>query len=134
MSEVRLIDADALLTEWVDRLFLNAWKIKLRIGCKADEVQNGTWANTEWTEVTKDALISIVDPDTISEKMTPFNLEKTLVHELLHLKFSLLSDLDSTYPSLQDRIVHQLIDEMARAFVDAKRNGGNNEDDSEKNG
>ena len=97
-------------------------------------MQNGTWANTEWTEVTKDALISIVDPDTISEKMTPFNLEKTLVHELLHLKFSLLSDLDSTYPSLQDRIVHQLIDEMARAFVDAKRNGGNNEDDSEKNG
>jgi len=121
-------EAYKLLTEWIDRLFLNAWKIKLRIGCKADEVQSGTWANTEWTEVTKDALISIVDPSTITEKMTSFDFEKTLVHELLHLKFSLLSDIDSAYPSLQDRIVHQLIDEMARAFVDAKRSKGESDE------
>lgn len=44
--------------------------------------------------------------------------EMTLVHELLHLKLSLVSD---NVPDLQVRYMHQIIDDMARAFVDVKR-------------
>ena len=43
-----------------------------------------------------------------------FEDRKTLVHELLHLKFCLLGDSGN---DLQDRYVHQLIDDLARAFV-----------------
>jgi hypothetical protein len=51
--------------------------------------------------------------------MIPFDFEVVLVHELLHLKFALLSD--NSDCNIESRYVHQLIDEMARSFVDAKR-------------
>ena len=60
----------------------------------------------------------IVDPSCLTDRIVPFDFEKTLVHELLHLKFSLLS---TNGDDMQARYVHQLIDEMARSLVDAKR-------------
>lgn len=109
-----------LLEEWQERLFLQAWRIILRPKCKPDEMPSGMWGSTEWKEVNKTARIDIVDPDCLTEKMIPFDFETVLVHELLHLKFCLLS---SETDSIEDRYVHQLIDEMARALVDAKRKG-----------
>ena len=53
--------------------------------------------------------------------MVPLDWEKTLVHELLHLKTCLVS---SNVPDLQERVMHQMIDDLARAFVSAKRSGG----------
>lgn len=47
-----------------------------------------------------------------------WDFERVLVHELLHLKFSLL---DESGNDLQDRVVHQMIDDLARALVCAKR-------------
>ena len=38
--------------------------------------------------------------------------------ELLHLKFSLLGENEN---ELQNRLVHQLIDDLAKALVGAKR-------------
>lgn len=109
---------DELLKEWQERLFLQAWRIALRPKCKPDEMQSGCWGSTEWEEVNKTARIDIVDPDCLTDKMIPFDFEVVLVHELLHLKFCLLSN---ETDSMSDRYVHQLIDEMARALVDAKR-------------
>ena len=107
-----------LLNEWKERLFLTAWRIVLRPKCKPDEMQSGCWGSTEWEEVNKTARIDIVDPDCLTDKMIPFDFEVVLVHELLHLKFCLLSSESDT---MEDRYVHQLIDEIARSFVDAKR-------------
>lgn len=110
-----------LLEEWQERLFLQAWRIVLRPKCKPDDMAlRDCWGCTDWTEESKTARIDIVDPDCLSEKIIPFDFEKTLVHELLHLKFSLLSD---NAEGMQARYVHQMIDEMARALVDAKRSG-----------
>ena len=108
-----------LLNEWKERLFLTAWRIALRPKCKPDEMQSGCWGSTEWEEVNKTARIDIVDPDCLTDKMIPFDFETVLVHELLHLKFCLLSD--NSDENMESRYVHQLIDEMARALVDAKR-------------
>lgn len=73
---------------------------------------------TEWTEAIKTARIEIIDPAYYGKRIVPFDWEKTLVHELLHLKTCLVSeDVDA----LQARIMHQMIDDLARAFVDAKR-------------
>lgn len=108
-----------LLKEWQDRLFLQSWRITLRPKCKPDEMPD-CWGRTEWEEVNKTARIDIVDPYCLTDKIIPFDFETVLVHELLHLKFSLLSD---NAEDLQARYVHQMIDEMARALVDAKRKG-----------
>lgn len=107
-----------LLEEWQERLFLQAWRIIIRPKCKPDEMQNGCWGSTEWEEVNKTARIDIVDPECLTDKMIPFDFETVLVHELLHLKFCLLSN---ETDSMSDRYVHQIIDEMARSLVDAKR-------------
>lgn len=106
-----------LLEEWQERLFLNAWRIIIRPKCKPDEIPD-CWGRTEWEEVNKTARIDIVDPECLTDKMIPFDFEIVLVHELLHLKFCLLSN---ETDSMSDRYVHQLIDEMARSLVDAKR-------------
>jgi hypothetical protein len=107
-----------LLEEWQERLFLNAWRIIIRPKCKPDEMPD-CWGRTEWEEVNKTARIDIVDPDCLTDKMIPFDFEEVLVHELLHLKFCLLSD--NSDENMESRYVHQLIDEMARSLVDAKR-------------
>lgn len=113
---------DELLKEWQERLFLTEWRIDLRPKCKPDEMTaSDCWGCNEWNEVNKTARIDISDPDCLSEKIIPFDFEKTLVHELLHLKFCLLSD--NSDDNMESRYVHQLIDEMARAFVHAKRSG-----------
>ena len=74
---------------------------------------------TEWTESIKSARISILGEQYYGQRIVPFDAEKTLVHELLHLKFVLLGQSGNDF---QDRYVHQLIDDLARAFVDAERN------------
>ena len=74
-------------------------------------------------ETTKTARVEILDPAYYrdEDRICAFDWEKTLVHELLHLKTCLVS---SNVPDLQERYMHQMIDDLARAFVDAKRNGG----------
>ena len=73
-------------------------------------------------ESTKTARIDILDPKYYGDRVVPFDREKTLVHELMHLKLCLLDTNDN---DLQSRLVHQTIDDMARALVDAKRCGTN---------
>ena len=76
--------------------------------------------DVDWTECIKTARIEILDPQYYGDRIVPFDWEKTLVHELLHLKTSLVSD---GVDDLQARYMHQMIDDLARAFVDAKRSG-----------
>lgn len=74
---------------------------------------------TSWEESTKSAVIQTVDPEKIGDLTRPFDFEEVLVHELLHLKMSLLSSRDDE--DLNDRVLHQIIDDLARAMVDAKK-------------
>lgn len=107
------------LEEWIDRLNLTDWTITFQ-DCvdPADMILPDCVGATEWVEVGKYARIQIIDPDFYGKRIAPFDFEKTLVHELLHLKFCLLDESGNT---LQDRIVHQLVDDLARALVEAKR-------------
>ena len=108
-----------LLKEWQDRLGLQEWRIKLVTDCKPDDMALENCAGcTEWTECNKTAKIEIIDPQYYGERIIPFDFEKTLIHELLHLKLSLVSD---KVDDLQERYMHQIIDDLARAFADVKR-------------
>ena len=111
----------ALLSEWQNRLGLTDWRILLKPKCKPEEMEMENVAGcTEWNETLKTARIEIIDPAYYGKRLVPFDFEKTLVHELLHLKTCLVSD---NVPELQVRMMHQMIDDLARAFVSAKRNG-----------
>ena len=114
-----IIDYEGLLKEWRKRLGLSEWRIALAPCCKAESMKlNGTAGCTEWEESTKVALIQILDPKEYGEQIEPFDFEKTLVHELLHLKTCLVSD---QVEPLQERYMHQMISDLSRALVDAKR-------------
>lgn len=108
-----------LLREWQNRLGLQDWRIKLCDKMRPDDMRlQDVVGDTEWTECSKTALIEILDPKFYGDRIVPFDYEKTLVHELLHLKLSLVS---SQVDDLQERYMHTIIDDLARALVDAKR-------------
>lgn len=74
-----------------------------------------------YTEVTKSAKIQILDEKERKGGIRPFDFEETLVHELLHMKLCLLERGEDWDNKLQLRLLHTYIDDLARAFVNAKR-------------
>lgn len=115
-------DPSAICSEWQDRLGLNDWVISLHPEVPADEMSIvDVTGNVDYTETSKTARIEILREGDFGNRVVPFDWEKTLVHELLHLKLSLVSD---DVDALQTRYMHQIIDDLARAFVDAKRDDG----------
>lgn len=116
---MRYITDNKLLIEWQERLGLQDWAIKIVDNCLPDEMgTNDCDGYTTWEESIKAARIQILDPKYYEDRIIPFDYERVLVHELLHLKLTLVSD---EVEVLQARYMHQIIDDLARAFVDAKR-------------
>ena len=106
---------EELLEKWKCRPGLQDWRIVLKADViPSDMTIENVAGETEWTESNKSAVVRILREDCYGTRIVPFNFEKTLVHELLHLKFCLLGESGN---NLQDRYVHQLIDDLARAFV-----------------
>lgn len=110
----------ALLNEWTKRLGLDDWAIVLQTECLPGEMSiPDSVGCTSWQESTKTAVIQIVNPEKVKGLTRPFDLEEVLIHELLHLKTSLLSSQEHE-ETLNDRVLHQLIDDLARAMIDIK--------------
>lgn len=105
-----------LLEKWQKKLCLQEWRIKLVTHLRPEEmsVSNATGC-TDWSESIKTARIEIINPACYGDRIVPFNFEKTLVHELLHLKFSFWCQ--NEY-SVADRLMHQYIDDLARALTE----------------
>jgi len=108
----------ALLSEWQARLGLTDWRIKLKPKCKPEDMAQEGSGCVEWSESIKSARIEIINPKYYGDRVVPFDWEKTLVHELLHLKLCLVSD---GVDAFQERYMHQIIDDLARALVTARR-------------
>ena len=124
-----------LLKEWQERLGLQDWQIKFKPNCKAEEVDEGnSIGETLWSTTNKSAIIKIIAEEEYSEEyIIPYDFEKTLVHELLHIKFSLIDkDLNTYEGAVTEQARHQLIDDLARAFVMAKRGKTNRSELYEK--
>lgn len=111
-----------LLEKWKCKLGLHDWKIKLYANCKPEEMtMSGVAGCTEWSESGKTARIEIIDPKYYGERIVPFDFEKTLIHELLHLKMSFWCQNED---DVEDRVMHQIIDDLARAFVERRDDNG----------
>ena len=108
-----------LLIEWKQRLELNDWIIKLNDNVSPNDMQlQGVSGECVWDEIHKAATINIIDDKDYGDRILPFDKEKTLVHELLHIKFCMI---DKGGNELFDKILHQLIEDIAKALVKAKR-------------
>lgn len=108
-----------LIKEWVLRLGLTDWRIKFEVDLDQEDMETDDADGCSiYEESIKAATIQISKPDNDESRLRPYNFEETLIHELLHLKFSFIQSDDPN--SLQDRIVHQLIDDLARTFVQVK--------------
>ena len=108
-----------LLEKWKRKLCLNEWRIKLLTNLRPEEMtMNDVAGCSEWSESIKTARIEIIDPDYYGDRIVPFDFEKTLVHELLHLKFSFWCQNED---DIGDRVMHQMIDDLARALTEKRK-------------
>ena len=115
-------EAKNLLKEWQNRLSMQDWRIALYVDCMPDEMHvDDSSGCVSWQESTKTACIQILDQKYYGERVVPFDFEKTLVHELMHLKMCMMYKREG---SMRERLAHQVIDGIARALVDANRAGG----------
>lgn len=106
----------ALLEKWKRKLCLHEWRIRLKTHLRPEEMtMNDAAGCTEWSESIKTARIEIIDPTYYGDRILPFDFEKTLVHELLHLKFSFWCQNED---DVGDRVMHQMIDDLARALTE----------------
>ena len=113
-------DVDKLSEYYVDLLGLNDWEIHIAWQCRPDEmILPMCFGNSSYEESSKQALIYILDEQYYKGEPFKYDFEVILVHELLHLKTTLLTDKDEE--SIRYRVLHQLIDDMAKAIVSAKR-------------
>ena len=110
------VEAERLLQHWVTRLGLQDWTIKLFINVAPEEMDSpGCVGCTEFEESIKCAKVEIMDPQFYGTRLVPFRFETTLVHELLHLKLAFWCHEDDN--KFEDRVMHQVIDDLARAFT-----------------
>lgn len=96
----------------------------LRYNCKSEDLETeNACGETLRTTTIKNATIKIVSKEEYGNDRTlEYDFEKTLVHELLHIKFSLIDVFNGSYESkVVDELRHQLVDDLARALVMAKR-------------
>lgn len=108
------------LQEWQERLGLSHWAISAHHNCAPDEmIQCNVAGECEWQEVNKSAVIRLADAKLYGRRILKYCAEKTLVHELLHIKLCMLGESGNR---LQDRIQHQIIEDMAKVLIAAKYN------------
>ena len=109
----------ALLKKYIKLLGLQDWAIILNDNCSPDDFSaSGNVGECELQEVRKTAVIRILNPIFYGQRVLPFDFEKTLVHELLHIKFAML---ENSGDELRDRITHQTIEDLAKAIVENAR-------------
>lgn len=115
------MDLHELLGYWTDVLGLQEWNITLVTNCSPNDMTLSEVAGeTEWNDTLRTAVIRIIDPKDWGERVVPFNPEKTLVHELLHFKFSAL---DESGDPLRDKLTHRLVEDFAKALTMVRLRG-----------
>lgn len=116
-------DANALLLKWVCILKLSDWDIRFKWRCDPKRMAIPDSAGcTSYNDVCRQAVIEIADLSQYQPDIEGFepDYEQVLVHELMHLKMSIL---DTGESEIQNKAVHILVDSLALALVNADRGG-----------
>jgi len=108
VSQVRV---DGWLRVWQSRLALDDWKIDAHIVRQTD-LNPDTLGNLKWNSLHHTATIKVLDPrdyDMPAEQI-PQDIERTVVHELVHLELSVLPR-DSS-PKVEERVVNRMTEAL----------------------
>lgn len=104
-----------LLKKWKSKLKLDSYNILLRSNCKPKHM-DGCTGKVEWMEMHSTAVINILGEKYYDKDMiTSQNYEKTLVHELLHIKFGLSEPKDKE--SCEYLVYHKSIEDLSRLLT-----------------
>ena len=107
-----------LCQKWQDILKLNNWDIVIKLG-RQDELSEPDREGEVFINIAKgEALIHLLDPDIQYDFPFPYDMEKVLVHELLHLSCA-------TFEPEEDPLRHDLwermIEQTAKTLVEFQR-------------
>ena len=110
-----------LSNKWVSILQLNDWTIDFKYHCSPEEMTlDGVAGEAEYVESRKYATVRILNKSYYNETTIKYDFEQVLVHELLHIKFCLFWN-DADDNCISNRLLHQMIDDMAKSLVKAWR-------------
>ena len=108
-----------LCTEWQERLKLNRWDIDIKI-CHSSKFNNeGSEGEVNYVLSSGQAIIHILDPEDYPDSPFPQDMERTIVHELLHLQFASFTVKDRE--SLEFDMMENTVELIAQTLVDLKR-------------
>ena len=108
------------LTYYKNVLGLSDWNIVCKVKRAKDMELDSVQGEVKYSMVGRYAVVSVLDCDDWDNDDFSQDEEKTLVHELLHLKFDLVEVKQN-----MDTLHHQLLDDISKAIVSARRTGSN---------
>lgn len=112
-------ELDALLFEWQGRLCLTEWDIVLKIVRRSEFGEEDNQADVTYNEVSRQGIIRILDPIDWDNDLFNQDMEKSLVHELLHLMWRDFEPADGD--SREHILWHSRLETTARIMVALKR-------------
>jgi hypothetical protein len=104
-------DVDRWVRLWQARMALDEWKIEARI-VRQNDLNPDTLGNLKWNSLRHTATIKVLDPrdyDMPAEQI-PQDIERTVVHELVHLELSVLPRDGS--PKVEERVVNRMTEAL----------------------
>ena len=107
-------ELEKCLVKWMEILELNNWEIVIKFNDKLNSL-----AKNEFNGINKQAVISLLTYQEFVERNFEFywDMEETIVHELLHIKFvSLMRSLGKVTDSI-DYQEECLVEELARIMI-----------------
>ncbi|BEU88684.1 hypothetical protein TAMA11512_21480 [Selenomonas sp. TAMA-11512] len=107
-----------LCKKWKEILKLNEWDIRVDLG-RPDELSEQDREGECFIELAKgEAHICLLDPKIPYNFTFPYDIEKVLVHELLHLSFAFFEPKDDP---LRHDLWERLIEQSAKTLVRLQR-------------
>lgn len=115
-AQVTQGQVDSWLRLWQGRLALDDWRVEAQIVRQSD-LNADTLGNLKWNARTRTASIKVLDPRDYDMPATqiPADMERTVVHELIHLELSVLPRNGSK------RVEEQVVNRMTEALLGLDR-------------
>ena len=114
-------ELETLLFEWQGRLCLTEWDIALKIVRSSEFGEEDNQADITYNELSGQGIIRILDPIDWGNNLFNQDMEKALVHELLHLMWHDFEPADEE--SREHTLWHRRLETTARIMVLLKRSG-----------
>jgi hypothetical protein len=113
---VNQAQVDRWLQIWQKRLALDDWKIEADI-VRQDNLNPDTLGHLKWSSENHTAAIKVLDPRDydMPAQQIPADMERTVVHELVHLELSVLPRTGSR------KVEEQVVNRVTEALLELDR-------------